>query len=112
MKPTEKKDELHQGHAEAAERPGELHRDEQRHDRGPVYHGHDWDTAEHEAGREALDETAEEEAESNVERADEELTEPGTRGAVFGRGGRGLVGRNQDEPDEAARARQGRRPRG
>jgi hypothetical protein len=98
MKPTDRKDEQHHGHARAAERPGELHRDEQRPGRGPVYHGGDWERSEEEKGREALDLSAEQEAESDVETADEELTDPGTRGAALGRGGKGLVERDEPTP--------------
>lgn len=78
------------------DKPGtERHRDEQRADRGPVYHGSsDWDVAEEEAGREALDEPAELEATSEVERADQELADPGARGAALGRGGVGIVERD------------------
>jgi hypothetical protein len=102
MKPTDKKDEQHKGHARGAEKPGELHRDESRRDRGPVYHGHDWERADEEAGRESLDEPSEQEAESDVERADEDLTEPGTRGAVFGRAGKGLVERKDEPPKKGS----------
>lgn len=106
MNPTDKKHEQDDKQPSAAERPGEIHRDEQREDRGPTYHGGDWDLSDQEHGREALDEPAEREAESNTDRADEELTDPGTRGAVFGRGGQGLVGRKDENRDEAARAKE------
>lgn len=49
--------------------------------------------------REALDVPAEEEVRNDVERADEELDDPGTRGAVFGKGGKGIVQRD-DAPGE------------
>lgn len=49
--------------------------------------------------REALDVPAEEEVRNDVERADEELDDPGTRGAVFGKGGKDIVQRD-DAPGE------------
>lgn len=81
------------------ERAGERRRDEQRDGHGPVYHGGDWSKADAEHGRDALDEPAEQEVTSDVERADEEIQDPGTRGAVFGKGGKGIVERDmEDEP--------------
>lgn len=78
---------------------GERRRDDARDDHGPVYHGGDWSQADAESGREALDASAEEEVRTDVERADEELDDPGTRGAVFGKGGKGIVQREiDDEP--------------
>ncbi|HVK76564.1 MAG TPA: hypothetical protein VM734_24730 [Kofleriaceae bacterium] len=75
-------------------RPGsERYRDEQRANRGPVYHGRDWKDADGEAGREALRIPAEEEGTPVLELADEAITDPGTRGAVFGRDGKGIVAR-------------------
>jgi hypothetical protein len=73
---------------------GERHRDEQRSDRGPAYHGGDWSKADQEDGRSAMDLPAEDEVRSDFDRADEEISDPGTRGAVFGKGGRGLVERD------------------
>lgn len=84
--------------APAKNRPGERARDEERDDRGVVYHGADWDRADEEHERGALDIPAEEEAESDIERGDDEITEPGARGANFGKGGKGIVER--DEPIE------------
>lgn len=78
---------------------GERKRDEERESHGPTYHGGDWSQADKEHGRDALDENAEQEAASDVERADEEIEDPGTRGAVFGKGGKGIVQRElEDEP--------------
>jgi hypothetical protein len=57
----------------AANRPGERERDEERDDRGVVYHGADWDRAEEESERGALDQPAAQE--SDVD--DDEVTEPG-----------------------------------
>jgi hypothetical protein len=107
MKVNDKKDEQHKGHARAADKPGEVHADEQRPDRGPTYQGGDWDLSDEEQPREALDRPAEEEVESNVERADEELDDPGTRGAVFGKGGKGLVERDEQDLDKAEREKRG-----
>lgn len=74
---------------------GEVRRDEERGAHGATYHGGDWDLASKEHGREALDESAEEEARDPIERADEELDDPGTRGANFGKGGKGIVERDE-----------------
>jgi hypothetical protein len=83
-------------------KPGtERHRDEQREDRGPVYHGvRDWTLAEDEADREALNIPAEEEATPDIETADEQISDPGTRGANFGRGGVGIVERDVEPQRE------------
>lgn len=80
------------------DKPGtELHRDKQRDDRGPVYHGsRDWDLADEEKGREALDEPAELEATDEIDRADQELQDPGARGAALGRGGTGITERETE----------------
>ena len=77
---------------------GERKRDDERPDHGPVYHGGDWSKADQEDGRESIDLPAEEEARDDVERADEEIEDPGTRGAVFGKGGVGIVERDNDRP--------------
>lgn len=82
----------------ARNRPGERKRDEERDDRGVVYHGGDWDGADEEHERGALDAPAEEEGESDIERGDDEVTEPGARGSNFGKGGKGIVQR--DDPFE------------
>jgi len=83
------------------DKPGtERHRDQQRADRGPVYHGQkDWDLSEDEAPRESLRDSAEKEATTNVEEADEVIADPGTRGAVFGKGGQGQVMRDEHDRD-------------
>jgi hypothetical protein len=96
-----------------AAKPGtERHRDEQRAYRGPVYHGGDWKDADEEADREALRVPAEEEVRSAVETADEEITDPGTRGAVLGRGGVGIVERDEDtSPDDQPKGESPGRPR-
>lgn len=80
---------------------GERKRDEERESHGPTYHGGDWSEAETEHGRDALDIPAEEEVVSDVARADEELDDPGTRGAVFGKGGKGIVERDLDDEPTA-----------
>jgi hypothetical protein len=78
---------------------GERRRDDERDGHGPVYKGGDWSKADQEGDRgEALDLPAEEEVRSDTERADEEIEDPGTRGAVFGRGGVGIVERDEDKP--------------
>jgi hypothetical protein len=78
---------------------GERKRDDERESHGPTYHGGDWSQADNEHGRDALDESAEQEVANDVERADEEIEDPGTRGAVFGKGGKGIVERDmEDEP--------------
>jgi hypothetical protein len=83
-------------------KPGsERHRDEQRQDRGPVYHGRDWKDADEKPTREALREPAEDEGTSPLDQADEQLDDPGTRGANFGRGGVGLVERDDERSDAA-----------
>ncbi|KAB2898294.1 MAG: hypothetical protein F9K40_11575 [Kofleriaceae bacterium] len=94
-KPTPEHDES-ATEAPARNRPGERQRDEERDDRGVVYHGADWDRADEEHERGALDIPAEEEVASDIERGDEEITDPGTRGSNFGKGGKGIVQR--DEP--------------
>ena len=83
------------------DKPGtERHRDQQRADRGPVYHGQkDWDLSDEEAARESLRDEASKEATSNVEEADEVIADPGTRGAVFGKGGQGQVMRDEQNRD-------------
>jgi hypothetical protein len=83
------------------DKPGtERHRDQQRPDRGPVYHGQkDWDLSDEEAPREGLRDDAEKEATTNVEEADEAIADPGTRGAVFGKGGQGQVMRDDEDRD-------------
>ena len=83
------------------DKPGtERHRDQQRSDRGPVYHGQkDWDLSDEEAPRESLRVDAETEATTNVEEADEAIGDPGTRGAVFGKGGQGQVMRDEEDRD-------------
>jgi hypothetical protein len=73
---------------------GERRRDDERESHGPVYKGGDWSKADTEHEREAHDLPAEEEVRDEVERADEELDDPGTRGAVFGKGGKGIVERD------------------
>ncbi len=79
--------------------PGERHRDEQRSDRGPVYHGtRDWGTADEEADREALRIPAEEEVEDDDADPNEDLADPGARGAAIGRGGTGIVERDRPKP--------------
>ena len=101
MSPDDKR-EHHDRDAEPSPsaRPGsERYRDEQREERGPVYHGKDWKDADDEPDREALRIPAEEEVKSDAQLADEELTEPGRRGANLGRGGRGLVERDDGEVD-------------
>ena len=77
---------------------GERRRDEARESHGPTYHGGDWSKADEEGDRgESLDMPAEQEVRSDVERADEEIDDPGTRGAVFGKAGKGLVERDDAE---------------
>jgi hypothetical protein len=75
-------------------RPGEVKRDEERDDRGIVYHGADWDRADEEHERGALDQPAEEEAESDIERGDGQVSDRGARGSDFGKGGKGIVQRD------------------
>ncbi|HVV84163.1 MAG TPA: hypothetical protein VHE35_13905 [Kofleriaceae bacterium] len=97
-----KTDDAKQSKTAAEREPaGERRRDDARDSHGPVYHGGDWSKADREdsEGREALDQPAEEEVRSDVDRADEALDDPGTRGAVFGKGGKGIVERD-DAPDE------------
>lgn len=48
-------------------RPGELKRDEERDDRGIVYHGADWDRADEENERGVVEHSAEEKGESDIE---------------------------------------------
>lgn len=75
---------------------GERHRDEQRDDRGPVYHGaRSWEAADDEADREALRVPAEDEVEDTDTDPNEQLADPGARGAAVGRGGTGIVERDQ-----------------
>jgi hypothetical protein len=73
---------------------------DQQREGGPRDHGSDWQqaTEDEEHGRRAVAESADTRTEH--EAADDEIADPGTRGAVFGRGGTGLVER--DEPDDPA----------
>jgi hypothetical protein len=64
----------------AKDRPGEIHRDEQREDRGIVYHGDDWDKAE-------------EETERGMVSTDEEIVDPEEEEDVEGH-------RERDVPDD------------
>ena len=50
------------------DRPGEVKRDEERDDRGIVYHGADWDRAEEENERGVVEHSADEERDSDIER--------------------------------------------
>lgn len=96
MASSNKKQEQEAKSPSEAPPPGERRRDDERESHGPVYHGGDWSKADHEEEREALERPAEEEARDETERADEELDDPGTRGAVFGKGGKGIVQRDGD----------------
>jgi hypothetical protein len=80
---------------------GERRRDDERDSHGPVYRGGDWSQADDEHGRDALDQPGEQEVANDVERADEEIEDPGTRGAVFGKGGKGIVERDLDDEPTA-----------
>lgn len=51
MSPRQPTPETEDSETPAKDRPGEIHRDEQRDDRGIVYHGDDWDKAEAENDR-------------------------------------------------------------
>jgi hypothetical protein len=86
--------------APAPEHPGsERHADQQR-EGGPRYHGSDWEQAAEDEERGRLTEPQSADTRTELEAADEEIADPGTRGAVFGRGGKGIVER--DEPDDLA----------
>jgi hypothetical protein len=51
MSPDKQNPETEESDTPAKDRPGEIHRDEERDDRGIVYHGEDWDQAEEENER-------------------------------------------------------------
>jgi hypothetical protein len=51
MSPRQPTPETEDSETSAKDRPGEIHRDEQRDDRGIVYHGDDWDKADEENER-------------------------------------------------------------
>jgi hypothetical protein len=51
MSPENPRPEAEESETPAKDRPGEIHRDEERDDRGIVYHGDDWDKAEEENDR-------------------------------------------------------------
>lgn len=82
-----------------AQPPGERRRDEEREGHGPTYKGSDWSKAdrENDVTRHGLPER--EGMANDDDRADaRELDDPGTRGAVFGRGGVGLAQHEDDKP--------------
>jgi hypothetical protein len=80
------------------QKPGsEVAQDQARQEGGPRYHGAGWEQAAEDEERGRSD-TADDRTE--LEAADEEIQDPGTRGAVFGREGKGIVER--DEPDDPA----------
>jgi hypothetical protein len=90
----------------APEHPGsERHADQQR-EGGPRYHGSDWEQAAEDEERGRLTAAESGDTRTELEVADEEIADPGTRGAVFGRGGKGIVER--DQPDDPAGASQAR----
>ena len=79
---------------------GEKEADEQR-EGGPRYHGAGWEKADQEPARPGDDTSG------NLADADEKITDPGTRGAVFGKGGKGLAQRSGDEgvgPDKVPKS--------
>ena len=98
--PNQNPDEREASSTGTAAVAGERRRDDERGSHGPAYKGGDWSKADAEGDRgEALDLPAEEEVADPVERAREEIEDPGTRGAVFGKRGEGLVERDRaDSP--------------
>jgi hypothetical protein len=68
--------------------------DQNRSSGGPRYHGEAWTQADEEPAR-GSDVPAEEETEDGAfEANDEAIVDEGARGAVFGRGGKGIVERD------------------
>ncbi len=61
----------------------------------PRVHGHGWNEDEPRDGREMIDNK--EDPDPDAPEGDEAIDDPGTRGAVFGKGGRGLVERDNDD---------------
>ena len=61
MSPRQPTPETEDSETSAKDRPGEIHRDEQRDDRGIVYHGDDWDKADEENERGVVSDVSDEE---------------------------------------------------
>jgi hypothetical protein len=78
-------------------RGSEVAADAARHAGGPRRHGESWEEA---AEDEQRGDPNRLEGKNEHEANDEAIQDPGTRGAVFGRGGQGLVER--DEPEDEA----------
>ncbi len=104
-----------QAHADPTHPGSERYADETR-EGGPRYHGTGWKQAEENGKRGRVTAPDSADTRTDLEAADDEVDDPGARGAVFGRGGQGAVQRDQpDDPagqSEARDARHGGGPHG
>ena len=90
---------------------------DQQREGGPRYHGAGWEQAAEDEQKGRVHEAQSADTRTELEIADEAIVDPGTRGAVFGRQGKGIVERDQpDDPagpeQERDRQRHGSRPPG
>ena len=96
--------------------PGSERFADQARDGGPRYHGAGWQQAAADEGRGRVTGADSADTRTALEQADDEIDEPGARGAVFGRGGQGAVQRDQPDdpsgPSEVRDARHGSGPHG
>ena len=89
--------------------PGSEREADQQREGGPRYHGTGWEQAAEDEQKGRIAEPDSADTRSELEAADEEIADPGTRGAVLGKGGVGIVER--DQPDDPAGTQQEREKR-